>query len=242
MTVPVLWFDEIDSTNAEARRRAEAGETGPVWLAARRQSAGRGRRGRPWASDTGNLFATLLLVTSRPAGEAAQASFLAALAVADLLDAFATPGAVAIKWPNDVTLGGQKASGILLESGARPDGGLWLAVGIGVNLVAHPPAEPGAWDATSLLAETGRAPDPDAALEILADAFARWTALMDRAGFAPLRSAWLARAARLGQKVTARLPRETIEGVFADLAPDGALVLSQDGRLRRIQAADVFFA
>ncbi|MFN7359489.1 MAG: biotin--[acetyl-CoA-carboxylase] ligase, partial [Brevundimonas sp.] len=94
MTVPVIWFDALDSTNLEARRRAEAGETGPVWLAARHQSAGRGRRGRPWASDSGNLFATLLLVTSRPAGEAAQASFLAALAAADLLEAFATPGAV----------------------------------------------------------------------------------------------------------------------------------------------------
>ena len=68
---PVVWFDRIDSTNAEARRRAEAGDAGPVWLAARTQDAGRGRRGRAWTSEPGNLFVTLLTDTRRPAAEAA---------------------------------------------------------------------------------------------------------------------------------------------------------------------------
>ena len=86
---PVLLLDQIDSTNAEARRRAEAGETGPLWITARRQTAGRGRRGRAWESDTGNLFGTLLLTTRKPPAEAAQVTFVAALAVADLLDAWA---------------------------------------------------------------------------------------------------------------------------------------------------------
>ena len=136
---PLLLLDQIDSTNAEARRRAEAGETGPLWIAARRQTGGRGRRGRAWESNTGNLFATLLMTTPRPPAEAAQVTFVAALAVADLLDSYAPPSLVTIKWPNDVMLAGEKASGVLVESGAHPSGGLWLAVGIGVNL-AHAPS------------------------------------------------------------------------------------------------------
>ena len=111
---PVLLLEQTDSTNAEARRRAEAGETGPLWIIARRQTAGRGRRGRAWESDTGNLFATLLTTTRKP------------------------PSLVTIKWPNDVLVAGDKASGVLVESGVHSSGGLWLAVGIGVNLARAP--------------------------------------------------------------------------------------------------------
>ena len=82
--IPVLAFDSLDSTNAESRRRAEAGEAGPLWITAAVQTAGRGRRGRAWSTERGNLAATLLTPTHRPAAEAAQMSFVAALAVADL--------------------------------------------------------------------------------------------------------------------------------------------------------------
>ena len=121
---PIEALDEIDSTNAEARRRAEAGAAGPVWITAKRQSAGRGRRGRSWETGAGNLAATLLTVTSRPAGEAAQVSFIAALAVADLAAAYAPPSLVALKWPNDPLIAGKKVAGILVESGPHPAGGL----------------------------------------------------------------------------------------------------------------------
>ena len=70
---PVLLLDHTDSTNTEARRRAEAGETGPLWIVARRQAGGRGRRGREWTSEGGNLFATLLQTTRKSPAEAAQA-------------------------------------------------------------------------------------------------------------------------------------------------------------------------
>ncbi|RZJ74471.1 MAG: biotin--[acetyl-CoA-carboxylase] ligase, partial [Brevundimonas sp.] len=132
---PLILFDTIDSTNAEARRRAETGEAGPVWLVARRQTQGRGQVAR-----FAGPGATLLMTTRMPPAEAAQVSFVAALAVANLLDAFARPAAVSLKWPNDVLLDGRKASGILIESVPRALGGLWLAVGIGVNL-AHAPDE-----------------------------------------------------------------------------------------------------
>lgn len=236
--------DSLDSTNAEAARLAGAGEPGPLWILARTQTAGRGRRGRGWVSPPGNLMATLLLRPQRPPGEAAQLSFLAALAVADLLDPELARGALALKWPNDVLVAGRKIAGILLESAAGAEGRLaWLAVGIGVNLAHHPQDPDLAYPATSLPAATGRSLAPEDALTRLAAAFAGRQALWEGQGFAPVRAAWLARAAGLGQPITVRLPGETLSGGFAGLSPDGALLLAEPGGLtRKVAAGEVFFA
>lgn len=241
---PLRILDETDSTNAEVRRRAEGGELGPLWIVARRQTAGRGRRGRDWSSDAGNLFATLLFTTRKPPGEAAQITFVAALAVADLLDAFARPGAVAIKWPNDVLLAGRKASGILVESGAHPSGGLWLAVGIGVNLAHRPEGteRPATSLAEHLRPDIAYPPPVEAAAEVLSETFAAWQGRWEQYGFQPILDAWTARTPGLHGPATARLTRETLEGVAEGVEPDGALRLRlSDGSLRLISAGDVFF-
>lgn len=238
---PIEVYDELDSTNAEARRRAEAGEAGPVWITAKVQTAGRGRRGRSWSTDEGNLAATLLTTTDAPAAEAAQVSFLAALAAADLADTCLGPGAAQLKWPNDVLVYGNKAVGILVESGARADKRLWLAVGVGVNLARHPTdvERP----ATSFAEHVaGRPPEPRQALEILAAAFERWRAVWAAEGFAPIAEAWTTRAYGLGQRCEARLPNRTAHGVAEGMDPDGALRLRlDDGTVERITAGDVFF-
>lgn len=242
--VEILRLDEVDSTNAEARRLAEAGRLAPVWITARRQTAGRGRRGRAWSSETGNLAATLLAVTRRPPAEAAQVTFVAALAAHDLVAAFVDPDRVRIKWPNDVMVDGKKACGILLESGAHPAGGLWLAVGVGVNL-AHAPDDverPAVAVAQTLRADLAYAPPPEAALAVLAEAFDAWWDRWERYGFAPIRDAWAARAQGLGGPAVARLGHEAVEGTAEGLADDGSLRLRlADGTLRLISAGDVFF-
>jgi BirA family biotin operon repressor/biotin-[acetyl-CoA-carboxylase] ligase len=241
MIPPIEAYDELDSTNAEARRRADAGEAGPVWITAGVQTAGRGRRGRAWSTQRGNLAATLLTVTDRPAAEAAQLSFVAALAACDLADACLGPGAARLKWPNDVLVHGRKAVGILVESGARPDGRLWLAVGIGVNL-AHAPQEverPATAFADHM---SGPPPEPRAALEVLASAFERWRTAWTTQGFPAIAAGWSDRATGLGQRCEARLPNRTLSGVAEGLDPDGALRLRlDDGGLERITAGDVFF-
>jgi BirA family biotin operon repressor/biotin-[acetyl-CoA-carboxylase] ligase len=241
MTVPPIEaLDEIDSTNAEARRRAEAGQAGPLWITTARQTAGRGRRGRSWETGEGNLAATLLTTTQRPPAEAAQISFVAALAVADLAGAFVPAGLVSLKWPNDPLIAGKKASGILVESGSHP-AGLWIAVGIGVNLTTAPVA---AERPATTFAEhmTAPPPKPLEALPILAEAFERWSRLWDSSGFSAIADAWTARAHGLGQACTARLSNETLEGVAEGLDSDGSLRLRlADGSLRRITAGDVFF-
>jgi BirA family biotin operon repressor/biotin-[acetyl-CoA-carboxylase] ligase len=223
---------EVDSTNDEARRRAEAGEVGPLWIMAERQTAGRGRRGRAWQTLDGNLAATLLV---RPkAAPPAQLSFAAALAVAEMVSAYAPQVAVTVKWPNDVLAEGKKIAGILLEAGAG-----WLAVGVGVNLAHFPDGTE--FPATSLAALGVTPPTPEAALALLAARFAHWQALWENEGFEPLRAAWLARAGGLGLPIRARLPQEEAHGAFEGIDGTGALLLRQPGGLRAITAGEVFF-
>ena len=244
MTAPVLILDETDSTNAEARRRAEAGEVGPLWITARRQTAGRGRRGRKWESESGNLASTLLLSTRKSPAEAAQLTFAASLAVADLLDRYAPPALVTIKWPNDVLLDGRKTSGILIESGRAPSGGLWLAVGIGVNLSQAPgdTERPATCIAEHLSQGVTSPPTVDEAAKALAETFGVWLDRWTTLGFQPILDAWTARTPGLHGLCTARLTNETLTGTADGVEVDGSLRLKlPDGSLRIISAGDVFF-
>lgn len=238
---PRVVFDAIDSTNAEAARRAAAGDLGPCWLRATTQTAGRGRRGRAWSSSPGNLFLTYLGATHRAAGEAALLSFAAALAVADTVDRALGREAALLKWPNDVLIVGRKVSGILLESGALGDGRLWFAVGVGINVTSAPEAVRQAVAALSEFA-AGQSLSADALEPVLRRRLSFWAGMLEREGFAPLRTAWLERAHGLGAPATARLGAEEVAGVARGLSADGALELElPDTRTRLISAGEVFF-
>jgi len=228
----------LDSTNSEARRLAEAGEPGPVWISAARQSAGRGRRGRAWDSGEGNLAATLLLRPRSQLSVTGQLSFVAALATAEMAAHFAPSAAITVKWPNDVLAEGKKLAGILLESGGASEGN-WLAIGIGVNLANFP--EGTEFPATSLAQLAVATPSSEDALSVLAARFAHWYDAWMEDGFEIVRGAWLARASGLGAAIRARLPNETRFGVFEGIDDRGALLLNEQGRVRAIAAGEVFF-
>jgi BirA family biotin operon repressor/biotin-[acetyl-CoA-carboxylase] ligase len=232
-------FVEIDSTNAEARRMAQAGMQGPVWIFADRQSDGRGRRGRAWVSPAGNLSATLLFTPTFDARTAGQLAFVTALAASDLFRAFAPEESVRVKWPNDILLNGRKAAGILLESAGQGGALDWMAVGIGANLRHHPDGME--FPATSLANEGFEAPPAADALDHLAAAWAHWYGVWGSEGFVAIRQAWCLRASGIGRPVRARLPQEETTGIFDGIDESGALLLRQDTQLRAISAADIFF-
>jgi BirA family biotin operon repressor/biotin-[acetyl-CoA-carboxylase] ligase len=235
-------LESVGSTNAEAARRAAEGAADGTLVWAGEQTAGRARRGREWRSPPGNLYCSLILRPAVPPRTAAQLSFVAALAVADALGAFAPEdAAVRVKWPNDVLLAGRKASGILLESMPGPDGLVdWVVVGTGINVASHP--EDTEYPATSLAAAGVGAVDAGQVLEAYAHAIAVWRGRWEREGFGPIRAAWLGVATGLGDPVVVRLDHQSLEGWFAALDEDGALVLEMPGGVRRmIAAGDVFF-
>ncbi len=236
--------DAVDSTNAEARRLAAAGEDEApdgtvVW--AKQQTAGRGRRGRGWESPPGNLYCSMILRPERPADEAAQLGFVAGLAVYDALGLLGEPGhEVHLKWPNDVLLNGRKVAGILLESEAsRADLPPWIVLGLGLNVGFHPADTE--FPATSLRAEGWPSTEVDV-LEAYCRGFLSWTAKWLDQGFDPIRKNWLWRCRGRDEEIEVRLENETVSGIFTDLDANGALVLEIGGEERRITAGDVYFA
>lgn len=238
-------YDRLDSTNSEARRLAQAGETGPVWIQALEQTAGRGRRGRAWTGLSGNVFITGLVTLTATPQEAANLSFACALAVADTADRWVDPAQVAVKWPNDVLIHGAKTSGILLESWPGPAAGtLQLALGMGLNVAAAPPVADLERPATCLAAHLradAALPSAQEAGAVLAACAKTWIETWQRDGFAPLRTAWTSRAAGLGRPATARLQASEITGTLRGLADTGELLLEDaGGTVHRIAAADIF--
>ena len=232
---PIRTVGETGSTNADLLDLARGGAAEGLWLRAERQTHGRGRQGRAWASPAGNFYGSTL-VRLRPGDlPAATLALVAAVALEEVVRAYlsAAPGP-RLKWPNDLLLDGAKLSGILLE---RADDA--IVVGIGVNLAHYPDDLDRA--ATSL-AVYGAPPAPADFAETLVEAFARWLATWRGTGIAPVRARWLERAHPPGTALSAHLPDGTrIDGLFAGLDPDGALLLRlADGTTRVIHAGDVF--
>lgn len=234
---PVHWYDEIDSTSEEAKRRAKKGDLSPIWIAARQQTAGKGRLGRSWISPVGNLFATVLFPEPGGIQNAARIPFAAALAVTDAIMPVVPNADVRLKWPNDVRVDGAKLCGILVESG-ETNGAVWVATGIGLNVQYAPD---GAGQAATSLCDLGAASglQPDHVLSDLAHAFAM-RAQQARTDFASLLRDWTQRAEGLGQMVEAGPVDARVSGIFEDLADDGGLVMRlPDGTRQTIRAGDV---
>ncbi len=233
-------LERVDSTLSEADRVAGT-LSSPCWILALEQTAARGRRGRPWSMPKGNFAATYVMQPVEQPEQVALRSFVASLA---LNDAFvAATGRVesfALKWPNDVLLNGGKVAGILLERTGMGH----LSIGIGVNLADAPATaevEPGAVAPVSLQGETGVLLTPESFLNLLAPAYAHWEAQFTTYGFEPIRTAWLARAARLGEVIRARTVSDEWTGTFETVDETGQLVLLTAKSRVAIPAADVFF-
>jgi len=232
-------YETLGSTNAEALALARAGERGPLWISARSQSAGRGRRASTWTSPAGNLYATLMLTEPSRAESAPQLSFVAALAVHDAIaeSAPVLGPALTVKWPNDLLIGSAKVAGILIESENEPR--FTVAIGVGVNCVSHPAGTP--YPAIDLAAADVLV-TPDSLLGALSAAMNRRLAQWQRGGgFAAIRSDWLKRAAGLGGEIRVRLPEREFTGHFQGLDESGRLLVQQSGKpVEAVTAGEVF--
>ena len=236
MAFDIRHYHSIRSTNDEAMRLARTGASHGTVVVAREQTAGRGRQARRWHSPAGNLHASILLRTDVPPARIPQLSFVTALAVADAADAF-LPGNIraALKWPNDVLVRGAKIAGILIECTEAA-----AIVGIGLNVLHAAPDAP--YPVTTLAASGEGPSEPDAVLQVLLEAFHRRSADWQDQGFAPVRAAWLKRAHPAGSSLRLTVGNRSIEGRFADLGHDGALVIETATGLERFVAGEVLGA
>ena len=243
-------FDQIGSTNAEAMARARDGERGPIWFVTSEQTAGRGRRHRPWIAPRGNLASSILEVIDVSPAVAATLGFAAGLALeaalrkvsveASLRSAGSDDMRFSLKWPNDVLAGRQKLAGILLEAEAVPGDRLAVVVGIGTNVVAAPERTP--TPATSLAA-LGVHIGAEELFATLSDSWTEFRGIWDNGrGFGEIRHLWLERAAGLGEPVAIQVGGSAVEGTFDTIDDTGCLMVrTADGKRVPISAGDVYF-
>lgn len=235
-------LDDVGSTNTECLLRARAGDPGHLWITASRQTGGRGRRGRTWISEAGNLYASLLLIDPAPLPSLASLPLAVAVAVHDAVRrVMPSDGpALEIKWPNDLLIGRLKASGILLEGEKLADGRYALVIGIGVNVAFKPEGTP--YPATCL-ADHGVHISPDHLFAYLFESMALMLKVWNGGvGIADVVSRWSANACGLGERITVNLPDRSLGGIFKGIGPDGVLMLDTGaGGIVPIAAGDVFF-
>jgi BirA family biotin operon repressor/biotin-[acetyl-CoA-carboxylase] ligase len=232
--------DSLGSTNEEAMRLARDGDPGRLWVVARQQLQGRGRRGRSWSSPRGNLYASLLLIDAAPPDHLPELGFVAGVAlVGALREILGEDRRLGLKWPNDILFDGAKLSGILLESSLLPSGRLACVAGFGVNCRSHPATLPYAATDLSTIGTVLDAPE-DAFLR-LSNAMTEMLQVWARGGgFAEIRRRWLKNALGLGEPIRVALGTTNLSGIFETIDSRGRLVLRQGVNTRAIEAGDIF--
>jgi BirA family biotin operon repressor/biotin-[acetyl-CoA-carboxylase] ligase len=237
----LLTFDQLDSTNEEAKRLAKGGGSHGAVIWAKKQTGGKGRLGRSWISQEGNLFVSVLLQPDKKLEELPQLSFVAAVAVIEAMaPMFEKDNKLTCKWPNDILLNGKKLGGILLES-FRTDSKdkTWVVVGVGINIDSCPTDVQ--YPATCL---THAGVELVSAKIILArfvhhfiECYNEWNSK----NFAPIRKRWLASACCINERVIANLEGSKLEGIAEGIDPAGNLLLKLDnGKKQTVHAGDVF--
>ncbi|MFN0217417.1 MAG: biotin--[acetyl-CoA-carboxylase] ligase [Hyphomicrobium sp.] len=236
----IIRLFETNSTNQDALRLALAGEVLPLWVSSDCQTGGRGRAGRTWTSEPGNLHASAAIVCQAPMAQAGELALIAGVAFVDAIAAVAPSATARLKWPNDVLIDGAKAGGILVESTtARGEPGFVAVIGFGLNVVSHPSALGRA--ATSLAAH-GISTTAEYVLSALADAFTRWLAAWDdgRAFEATIAPAWQERDGDIGKTVTVATASGRLVGRSLGIDRRGYLVLdADDGTRQTVTHGDV---
>jgi BirA family biotin operon repressor/biotin-[acetyl-CoA-carboxylase] ligase len=231
-------FETLPSTSDLCRTLAEADEPEGLAVLSRRQSQGRGSRGRQWQSPAGNLSLSVLLRPREVARDAGQWALLTGVALAEALSAhLPAPASLTLKWPNDVLLGGRKLAGILIDSATDAQGGLrYIVIGIGANLAVAPDLGD---RATACLAELGPPPSAETFAAALLDRIGAWRRVRLLEGFAPIRAAWHARAQAVGSQMSINSGGQVLGGAYAGLGEDGSLLLQAGGRVRSFSTGEV---
>ena len=235
----LLSYDTIDSTNEEAKRLAAAGGQHGAVIWAESQSAGKGRDGRTWISEAGNLFCSLLLQPCAPQSHLAQLSFVASLSLYRALESV-VPDAhqMGLKWPNDMLLDGKKLAGILLETmkDERSDAP-WVIVGIGVNVEHFP--ENTRYPATCLKAVGVEIISAKIVLSRFLNCFEPIYDEWLEYGFEGIRQQWLEHAVGMQEVITLQMGGAELRGTFEGIDEAGQLLLRHDNSVHAYAAGDV---
>jgi len=236
--VKIIEFEEVYSTNDMARYLAQEGEDAPFWVISKKQTNGRGRRGRVWSSLSGNLFATYVIKLDDVSKLSPLYSFIIAIALKNCIEKYIPNKQTLLKWPNDILVEGKKISGILLESWIdKPNA--FIAIGVGVNLLQSPDIED---KETTSIKDYSKPPEPKYLLSQLDAEFNILHEIYINEGFDPIKKMWEENAFGFGKPVTIKSHNENFFGIFNGINEAGELILIDEAQnIKFIQAGDVNF-
>lgn len=239
----LLILDEVDSTNEEAKRIV-ASDNSPNYLVvcAKKQIAGKGRNGRVWESQEGNLFVSVIVPKTASLEEMSQLSFVSSLAlyysISSIFQNYSEQSSITLKWPNDVLVNDKKVAGILLETaGANSE---YVVVGVGVNVKKCPMIQ--GKNITSLFDEGLHFLDSSEVLNRFMTYFYKYYQLWIADQFIEIREKWLKRSKGLGQIITVDSGFERVSGKFLDIDFSGRLRIQvASGQIFHLNTGEVFF-
>ena len=215
-------YGSVRSTNDTAKSLCP--QSTPCLVVAQRQTAGKGRRGRVWASDGENLYASFLFPQALPAN----ATLAAALSVADTLS---MAGGVQIKWPNDILVHGKKICGILTEQRTCRET-CHTIIGIGINVFQT--TFPKELCATSLALEYPNFYEIEVLASALASHLYNRVRTLTMYGFGAMREEYTAKSSLLHKEITATNTQGTLCGICKGFGDDGSLLLDTGASTERI--------
>jgi BirA family transcriptional regulator, biotin operon repressor / biotin---[acetyl-CoA-carboxylase] ligase len=240
--VSIQWHiethDKLTSTQDVIKEMARMGHPEGTVVQALQQTAGRGRHGRGWVSDKGNLYLSLMLKPASDARHIGQMGLLTGLAVAETIRKYMEdPDVVQLKWPNDVLLDGHKCAGMLIETQLTPKNSLsWVAVGIGINVSSAPLGLGECMDHYS-----NKPFSLTAIRTTLLTNIDKYYVMWSQQGFDPIKENWLKYAHRKGTKVKVRIGPQIEEGTFYGIDDEGNLMITDhDLRMKKVTAGEVY--
>lgn len=236
----IHYYDEIDSTNTQAKRLAEAGSVHGTYVVAERQKTGKGRRGRAWESPKGSgIFMTLLLKPEMNPNHASMLTLVAAMAVTKAMRTTLELPAQ-IKWPNDIVLNGKKICGILTEMSAEIDYINYVVVGIGINVSNKEFPEEISHTATSILLESGKTIRRAALIEAVWEQFEFYYKLFCRTyDLSEIYEEYNHFLANQNRQVKVLDPQEPYEGIAMGITKRGELIVDTPKEKKLVSSGEV---
>lgn len=237
----IYYYDEIDSTNSEAKKKAENGAPHGTLVITERQTGGRGRRGKKWISPKGSgIWMSFILRPEIQPFHASMLTLVAAMAVVSALEK--TEGVeCSIKWPNDIVLNGRKICGILTEMSAEPDAVNYVVIGIGINANTTEFDEEIQSIASSVFLETGRKIKRSQVVADFAKEFERYYEIfMQTQDMSGLLTEYNSRLINAGKEVKIIDMKNEFTGSAIGIDENGELLVKREnGYVEKIIAGEV---
>lgn len=236
-----VFFEELDSTNEEAKRQAQAGAESGLLIVADKQTKGKGRRGRSWESPAGsNIFMSLLLRPTLKMESASMITLVMALSVSEAITEMTGLSAL-IKWPNDIVENKRKTAGILTELFMDGDGSWYLICGVGINVNQKSFPRELAETATSLFLESDTETDRRKLIEKVMERFdENYRTFCKKETMEDLMEAYNTLLVNKDAAVRVLDPKGEYEGMALGINREGELLVKkEDGSIEDVYAGEV---